>query len=161
MNFLLLKTKVTGYWIIMFQSTIVANFSYRNRKCEKYLYIYVFTIQQNWFKIENVKSCGISCSALHTIRMFYVSGVVVVVQTSTTLKNYKYIFAIWFSFSAPVSRIVKYFRSDGTPLITVGGYTYDFAHNKTTCDNEFYMLIRIGLLSFQTISNFMVNTMKL
>lgn len=61
---------------------------------------------------------------------------------------------------APVSRIVKYFRSDGTPLITVGGYTFDFVQNKTTCENEYHMLIRVGLLSFQTISDFMVEIMK-
>lgn len=62
--------------------------------------------------------------------------------------------------AAPVSRIVKYFRSEGTPLITVGGYTYDFVQNKTTCENEYHMLIRVGLLSFQTISDFMVNIMN-
>lgn len=63
-------------------------------------------------------------------------------------------------FSAPVSRIVKYFRSDGTPLITVGGYTFDFVQNKTTCENEYHMLIRVGLLSFQTIADFMVDIMN-
>lgn len=64
-----------------------------------------------------------------------------------------------YNFSAPVSRIVKYFRNDGTPLITVGGYTYDFVENKTTCSNEYNMLIRTGLLSFQTIANFMADIM--
>lgn len=62
--------------------------------------------------------------------------------------------------SAPVSRIAKYFRQDGTPLITVGGYTYDFVQNKTTCDNEYHMLIRVGLLSFETIADFTVDIMK-
>ena len=61
---------------------------------------------------------------------------------------------------APVSRIVKYFRHDGTPLITVGGYTFDFVEDKQTCSNEYHMLIRAGLLSFQTISNFMVDIMN-
>lgn len=70
-------------------------------------------------------------------------------------------FFLFLSFLAPVSRIVKYFRSDGTPLITVGGYTYDFVQNKTTCDNEYHMLIRVGLLSFQTIADFMVDIMNL
>lgn len=65
-----------------------------------------------------------------------------------------------FHLSAPVSRIAKYFRQDGTPLITVGGYTYDFVQNKTTCDNEYHMLIRVGLLSFETIADFTVDIMK-
>lgn len=65
-----------------------------------------------------------------------------------------------FDLLAPVSRIAKYFRQDGTPLITVGGYTYDFVQNKTTCENEYHMMIRVGLLSFQTIADFTVDIMK-
>lgn len=61
---------------------------------------------------------------------------------------------------APVSRIVKYFRSDGTPLITVGGYTFDFVQDKLTCDSEYHMLVRVGLLSFETIAEFTVNIMN-
>ncbi|XP_031626434.1 atrial natriuretic peptide receptor 1-like isoform X1 [Contarinia nasturtii] len=61
---------------------------------------------------------------------------------------------------APVSRIAKYFRRDGTPLLTVGGFTYDFVQNKTTCEDEYHMLIRVGLLSFQTIADFTVDIMK-
>lgn len=70
---------------------------------------------------------------------------------------YLYLFA-WAP--APVSRIVKYFRTDGTPLITVGGYTFDFVQNKMTCDSEYHMLVRVGLLSFETIAEFMVNIMN-
>lgn len=65
-----------------------------------------------------------------------------------------------FDLLAPVSRIAKYFRQDGTPLITVGGYTFDFVQNKTTCENEYHMMIRVGLLSFQTIADFTVDIMK-
>lgn len=61
---------------------------------------------------------------------------------------------------APVSRIAKYFRQDGTPIITVGGYTFDFVQNKTTCENEYHMLIRVGLLNFQTIADFTVAIVK-
>lgn len=61
---------------------------------------------------------------------------------------------------APVSRIVKYFRNDGTPLVTVGGYTHDFVKKKDTCASEYHMLIRAGLLSFQTIADFMVTIMQ-
>lgn len=65
-----------------------------------------------------------------------------------------------FDFIASVSRVVKYFRHDGTPLITAGGYTHNFSQNKTTCANEFNMLIRAGLLSFQAIADFMVDIMN-
>lgn len=73
--------------------------------------------------------------------------------------SFRFFFFV-FHLSAPVSRIAKYFRQDGTPLITVGGYTYDFVQNKTTCDDEYHMLIRVGLLSFETIADFTVDIMK-
>lgn len=71
-----------------------------------------------------------------------------------------FVVSLFQSILAAVSRIVKYFRNDGTPLLTVGGYTFDFSQNKTTCDNEYHMLLRVGLLSFQTISDFMVQIMN-
>ncbi|XP_033149047.1 atrial natriuretic peptide receptor 3 isoform X7 [Drosophila busckii] len=61
---------------------------------------------------------------------------------------------------AAVSRITKYFNSEGTPLITVGGSTYDFEQKKTDCGDEFYMLIRTGMLSFESISELLINVMK-
>ncbi|XP_030374344.1 atrial natriuretic peptide receptor 3 [Scaptodrosophila lebanonensis] len=61
---------------------------------------------------------------------------------------------------AAVSRITKYFNSEGTPLITVGGSTYDFEQKKTDCSDEFYMLLRTGMLSFETISELTINVMK-
>lgn len=73
--------------------------------------------------------------------------------------SYK-IFSLFLDISAPVSRIAKYFRQDGTPLITVGGYTFDFVQNKTTCENEYHMMVRVGLLSFQTIADFTVDIMR-
>ncbi|XP_061395584.1 uncharacterized protein LOC133331198, partial [Musca vetustissima] len=59
-----------------------------------------------------------------------------------------------------VGRITKYFNSNGTPLITVGGGTFDFEAKKTTCADEFYMLLRTGMLSFRTISDLTINVMK-
>ncbi|XP_039232151.1 atrial natriuretic peptide receptor 1 isoform X1 [Drosophila yakuba] len=61
---------------------------------------------------------------------------------------------------AAVSRITKYFNSQGTPLISVGGSTYDFEQKKTDCNDEFYMLLRTGMLSFETISELTINVMK-
>lgn len=61
--------------------------------------------------------------------------------------------------AAPVSRIVKYFRNDGTPLLTVGGYVFDFVKRKATCDDEYHLLVRTGLLSYQAVSEFMVDVM--
>lgn len=61
--------------------------------------------------------------------------------------------------TAPVSRIVKYFRNDGTPLLTSGGYVFDFVKRKATCADEYHLLVRTGLLSFQAISEFMVDVM--
>ncbi|EDW81069.2 uncharacterized protein Dwil_GK11858 [Drosophila willistoni] len=61
---------------------------------------------------------------------------------------------------AAVSRITKYFNSQGTPLISVGGSTYDFEQKKTDCGDEFYMLLRTGMLSFETISELTINVMK-
>lgn len=80
-------------------------------------------------------------------------------------EKYQLVFFIFilFSFdnlSAPVGRIVKYFRQDGTPLITVGGYTFDFAKNKTTCEDEYHQVIRVGLLSFLTVADFTAAIVK-
>ncbi|KAH8307652.1 hypothetical protein KR044_007305, partial [Drosophila immigrans] len=61
---------------------------------------------------------------------------------------------------AAVSRITKYFNSQGTPLITVGGSTYDFVKKKIDCGDEFYMLLRSGMLSFESISELTINVMK-
>uniref|UniRef100_A0A1A9WJI8 Receptor ligand binding region domain-containing protein n=1 Tax=Glossina brevipalpis TaxID=37001 RepID=A0A1A9WJI8_9MUSC len=61
---------------------------------------------------------------------------------------------------ASVARITKYFNSYGTPLISIGGSTYDFEEKKTDCEDEFYMLLRTGLLSFESISKLTISVMK-
>ncbi|XP_037822173.1 uncharacterized protein LOC119610848 [Lucilia sericata] len=61
---------------------------------------------------------------------------------------------------AAVGRIAKYFNSNGTPLISVGGSTFDFEKPKTKCSDEFYMLLRTGMLSFESISELTISVMK-
>jgi hypothetical protein len=59
--------------------------------------------------------------------------------------------------AAVVGRIVKFW---GMPLITAGGMAYDFTRNKSTCDREFHMLVRTGLISFRDISRFIIKLME-
>ncbi|CAG9806122.1 unnamed protein product [Chironomus riparius] len=61
---------------------------------------------------------------------------------------------------AAVSRIAKYFYNDGLNIVTAGGYTYDFEEPKNTCDDQFYMLHRVGMLSFEQISKFVIKIME-
>lgn len=61
---------------------------------------------------------------------------------------------------ASVSRIAKYFHSEGTPVITVGGFSYEFSEPKTSCEDEYYQLIRAGTLSYKSIALFTVDIMK-
>ncbi|XP_067613465.1 uncharacterized protein [Eurosta solidaginis] len=61
---------------------------------------------------------------------------------------------------AAVSRIAKYFNSNGTPVISVGGATDSFEVQKTTCADEFYMLLRSGLLSFKSLSVMTIEVLK-
>ena len=63
-------------------------------------------------------------------------------------------------FAAPVGRIAKYFYSSGLPIITSAGYTFDFEDKKTSCDHQFYMLTRAGLLSYKSMAFFMMAVMK-
>ncbi|XP_053977333.1 atrial natriuretic peptide receptor 1-like isoform X1 [Hylaeus volcanicus] len=58
---------------------------------------------------------------------------------------------------AAVGRVVKFF---GAPLITTGGFTYDFTQNKTTCENEYFMTTRIGSLAFRDVARFFVSLMN-
>ncbi|XP_014099259.3 uncharacterized protein [Bactrocera oleae] len=61
---------------------------------------------------------------------------------------------------AAVSRIAKYFNSNGTPVISIGGATDSFEDKKTTCADEFYMLVRPGVLSFKSLSLMIIELMK-
>ncbi|KAL5290146.1 NPR2 family protein [Megaselia abdita] len=61
---------------------------------------------------------------------------------------------------ASVGRIAKYLHSEGTPVISVGGAAFDFTKKKISCADEFYMLLRLGMLSFKTLAEFNVMIMK-
>ncbi|KAH0950218.1 hypothetical protein HN011_005892, partial [Eciton burchellii] len=57
---------------------------------------------------------------------------------------------------AVVGRAVKFF---GAPLITTGGFTFDFTEKKVDCKDEYFMTTRIGNLAFRDIANFFVTIM--
>ncbi|RZF38260.1 hypothetical protein LSTR_LSTR008983 [Laodelphax striatellus] len=54
---------------------------------------------------------------------------------------------------APVARMVKFW---GTPLLTTGAMTFDFSRNKTDCEGEYHLLVRVGLLSFRDMALFLI-----
>ncbi|XP_076650294.1 atrial natriuretic peptide receptor 1 [Halictus rubicundus] len=58
---------------------------------------------------------------------------------------------------AAVGRVVKFF---GVPLITTGGFTFDFTGKKTECKDEYFMTTRIGSLAFRDLANFFVGLMN-
>ncbi|XP_029671492.1 atrial natriuretic peptide receptor 1-like [Formica exsecta] len=57
---------------------------------------------------------------------------------------------------AVVGRVVKFF---GAPLITTGGFTFDFTEKKIECKDEYFMTTRIGNLAFRDIAKFFVAIM--
>uniref|UniRef100_A0A336LM52 Guanylate cyclase n=1 Tax=Culicoides sonorensis TaxID=179676 RepID=A0A336LM52_CULSO len=61
--------------------------------------------------------------------------------------------------TSPVSRIVKYIHAHGTPIITPGAFSFDFERNKTICNDEYFMLQRVGMVSFKTIGKMMKEIM--
>ncbi|XP_055636571.1 atrial natriuretic peptide receptor 1 isoform X4 [Toxorhynchites rutilus septentrionalis] len=61
---------------------------------------------------------------------------------------------------APVARIGRFIYKDGIPVITGAGYTFDFVQRKTRCEDEFYLLIRTGWVSFKRIAFFMIDLLK-
>ncbi|KAK9308862.1 hypothetical protein QLX08_001278 [Tetragonisca angustula] len=58
---------------------------------------------------------------------------------------------------AAVGRVVKFF---GAPLITTGGFTFDFTEKKTECKDEYFMTTRIGNVAFRDLANFFVALMN-
>ncbi|XP_015110011.1 atrial natriuretic peptide receptor 1 isoform X1 [Diachasma alloeum] len=50
---------------------------------------------------------------------------------------------------ANVGRVVKFLNA---PLLTTGGFTFDFTNKKTECSDEYYMTTRIGSVGFRDIS---------
>ncbi|XP_026301091.1 atrial natriuretic peptide receptor 1 isoform X2 [Apis mellifera] len=58
---------------------------------------------------------------------------------------------------AAVGRVVKFF---GAPLITTGGFTFDFTQKKTECKDEYFMTTRVGNLAFRDLANFFIALMN-
>ncbi|XP_058797834.1 atrial natriuretic peptide receptor 1 isoform X1 [Phymastichus coffea] len=58
---------------------------------------------------------------------------------------------------ASVGRIAKFLNA---PLITTGGFTFDFTEKKRVCEDEYYMTVRIGTLAFRDISLFFIDLMS-
>lgn len=44
--------------------------------------------------------------------------------------------------------------SYGTPLVSPGGFTFDFTEKKTSCSDEFYMLLNTGIVDFRSYAEF-------
>ncbi|CAK1545473.1 unnamed protein product [Leptosia nina] len=61
---------------------------------------------------------------------------------------------------ASVARITKFLGNSGIPLITTGGFTFDFVTPKQTCDDEFYMLVRTSPLGFKDMAYFIIDVMR-
>ncbi|KAJ2954871.1 hypothetical protein O0L34_g3191 [Tuta absoluta] len=61
---------------------------------------------------------------------------------------------------ASVARITKFLGFTGIPIITTGGFTFDFVQPKRTCDDEFYMLLRAGPLGFRDMAYFIIKLMQ-
>ncbi|KAF7383882.1 hypothetical protein HZH68_014639 [Vespula germanica] len=54
---------------------------------------------------------------------------------------------------AVVGRAVKFL---GAPLITTGGFTFDFTQQKKECKDEYFMTTRVGNLAFRDIAQFLI-----
>nr|XP_022915444.1 atrial natriuretic peptide receptor 2 isoform X2 [Onthophagus taurus] len=59
--------------------------------------------------------------------------------------------------SASVGRIVKYLKPYGTPLITPGGFVFEFTADKSTCADEYYLMANSGALDYVSITQFIVS----
>ncbi|KAL0132007.1 hypothetical protein PUN28_000049 [Cardiocondyla obscurior] len=58
---------------------------------------------------------------------------------------------------AAVGRVVKFL---GAPLITTGGFTFDFTKKKVECKDEYFMTTRVGNLAFRDIAKFFMAIMN-
>ncbi|GJQ69918.1 hypothetical protein Trydic_g13325 [Trypoxylus dichotomus] len=55
---------------------------------------------------------------------------------------------------AGVGRLARFLASYGIPLFTPGGFVYDFTKTKTSCEDEFYMVINSGLVDHRSFGQF-------
>ncbi|XP_039759867.1 atrial natriuretic peptide receptor 1 isoform X2 [Pararge aegeria] len=61
---------------------------------------------------------------------------------------------------ASVARVAKFLGSTGTPILTTGGFSFDFVESKQTCDDEFYMMVRTGPVGFKDLAYFLIDVMR-
>lgn len=54
--------------------------------------------------------------------------------------------------AAPVARTIKFWS---TPLLTTGAMTFDFSKDKRADTSEYHLLVRVGLLSFRDMGDFL------
>ncbi|CAH2211426.1 jg16750, partial [Pararge aegeria aegeria] len=59
-----------------------------------------------------------------------------------------------------VARVAKFLGSTGTPILTTGGFSFDFVESKQTCDDEFYMMVRTGPVGFKDLAYFLIDVMR-
>ncbi|XP_017784282.1 PREDICTED: atrial natriuretic peptide receptor 2-like [Nicrophorus vespilloides] len=57
--------------------------------------------------------------------------------------------------TASVGRTVQYLASYGTPLISPGGFSFDFVIEKIKCDQEFFMLVNAGIMDYLSFGEFL------
>lgn len=50
--------------------------------------------------------------------------------------------------------MVQYVGPNGIPLITPGGFTFDFTKKKTECGDEFFMLVNSGQFEYRSLAEF-------
>ena len=69
--------------------------------------------------------------------------------------NVNFLFCV-FNFSAAVARMNKFYN---VPLLTAGGFTYNFNEPKQSFDDEFHLLVKTGQ-SFEDMVEFMFEFYK-
>lgn len=53
-----------------------------------------------------------------------------------------------------MGRIAKFVGIDGMPVLTPGGFVFDFTKQKMTCQDEYYMVINSGLVDYRSFAEF-------
>ncbi|XP_038207511.1 uncharacterized protein LOC119829181 [Zerene cesonia] len=61
---------------------------------------------------------------------------------------------------ASVARITKFLGKSGIPVLTTGGFTFDFVKSKQSCKDEYYMLVRTSPLGFKDMAYFIIDVMR-
>ncbi|XP_045504213.1 atrial natriuretic peptide receptor 1 isoform X2 [Colias croceus] len=61
---------------------------------------------------------------------------------------------------ASVARITKFLGMSGIPVLTTGGFTFDFVKSKQSCKDEYYMLVRTSPLGFKDMAYFIIDVMR-